>query len=98
MELRIGRGVASGQPHRLVERGLVEKVRLPRRAIGFQVRERFAILVPAGARHSVKNTGNEPLKLYTLFGPPEHADGTVHATRAEAMASEEHFAGQTTEA
>lgn len=58
----------------------------------------FAILVPAGARHNVKNTGNEPLKLYTLYGPPEHADGTVHATRAEAMASEEHFAGQTTEA
>ena len=58
----------------------------------------FAILVPAGARHNVKNTGNEPLKLYTLYGPPEHADGTVHATHAEAMASEEHFAGQTTEA
>jgi mannose-6-phosphate isomerase-like protein (cupin superfamily) len=56
-----------------------------------------AILVPAGARHNVKNTGGELLKLYTLYGPPEHADGTVHATRADAMASEEHFAGQTTE-
>jgi hypothetical protein len=37
------------------------------------------------------------LKLYTLYAPPEHADGTVQATRADAEASEEHFAGQTTE-
>ena len=57
----------------------------------------FAILVPAGARHNVKNTGKIPLKLYTLYGPPEHADGTVQATKADAMASKEHFAGQTTE-
>ena len=57
----------------------------------------FGILVPAGARHNIKNTGDKPLKLYTLYGPPEHADGTVHATRADAMASNEHFAGQTTE-
>ncbi|HSD71408.1 MAG TPA: cupin domain-containing protein [Thermoanaerobaculia bacterium] len=56
-----------------------------------------AILVPAGARHNVRNTGREPLKLYTLYGPPEHADGTVHATKADAMASREHFAGKTTE-
>jgi mannose-6-phosphate isomerase-like protein (cupin superfamily) len=56
-----------------------------------------AILVPAGARHNIRNTGKEPLKLYTLYGPPEHADGTVHVTKAEAMASKEHFAGRTTE-
>jgi mannose-6-phosphate isomerase-like protein (cupin superfamily) len=56
-----------------------------------------AILVPAGARHNVKNTGKEPLKLYTLYGPPEHKDGTVHATKAEALAAKEHFAGKTTE-
>ena len=56
-----------------------------------------AILVPAGARHNIRNTGREPLKLYTLYGPPEHADGTVHATKADAMASKEHFAGKTTE-
>jgi mannose-6-phosphate isomerase-like protein (cupin superfamily) len=56
-----------------------------------------AIVVPAGARHNVKNTGNKPLKLYTLYAPPEHADGTVHRTRAEAAQSEEHFAGKTTE-
>lgn len=56
-----------------------------------------AILVPAGARHNIRNTGREPLKLYTLYGPPEHVDGTVHATKADAMASREHFAGKTTE-
>lgn len=57
----------------------------------------FAFVVPAGARHNLKNTGREPMKLYTLYAPPEHADGTVHATRAEAMASTEHFAGRVTE-
>jgi mannose-6-phosphate isomerase-like protein (cupin superfamily) len=57
----------------------------------------FAIVVPAGARHNIKNAGEEPLKLYTLYGPPEHADGTVHVTKADAMASKEHFTGKTTE-
>jgi mannose-6-phosphate isomerase-like protein (cupin superfamily) len=56
-----------------------------------------AIVVPAGARHNVRNTGKQALKLYTLYAPPEHADGTVQATKAEAEASVEHFAGQTTE-
>ena len=57
----------------------------------------FAIIVPAGARHNIRNTGEKPLKLYTLYAPPEHADGTVQATKAEALKSKEHFAGQTTE-
>src|SRR5512144_2962970 len=61
------------------------------------IKSDFAIVVPAGARHNIKNTGDEPLKLYTLYGPPEHADGTVHVTKADAMASQEHFAGKTTE-
>jgi mannose-6-phosphate isomerase-like protein (cupin superfamily) len=61
------------------------------------IKSDFAIVVPAGARHNVTNTGDEPLKLYTLYGPPEHADGTVHVTKADAIASTEHFAGQTTE-
>jgi len=56
-----------------------------------------AIVVPAGARHNLKNTGQQPLKLYTVYGPPQHVDGTVRATRADAEASEEHFAGLTTE-
>lgn len=57
----------------------------------------MAMIVPAGARHNVKNTGDKPLKLYTIYGPPEHMDGTVHATKADADASEEHFNGETTE-
>ncbi len=57
----------------------------------------FAIVVPAGARHNIRNTGDEPLKLYTLYGPPEHADGTVHVTKVDALESKEHFAGKTTE-
>lgn len=56
-----------------------------------------AMIVPAGARHNVVNSGDEPLLLYTLYGPPEHKDGVVRATKAEAEASEEHFDGQTTE-
>lgn len=56
-----------------------------------------AFVVPAGARHNVKNTGDKPLKLYTLYGPPEHLDGTVHRTHADAVAHEEHWDGRTTE-
>lgn len=56
-----------------------------------------AIIVPAGACHNVVNTGDEPLKLYTVYGPPEHRDGTVHKTKAEADAADEHFDGKTTE-
>jgi mannose-6-phosphate isomerase-like protein (cupin superfamily) len=56
-----------------------------------------AIIVPAGARHNVVNTGNEPLRLYTVYGPPEHKDGTIHVTKADADAHEEHFDGKTTE-
>ena len=56
-----------------------------------------AMLVPAGARHNVINTGDKPLMLYTLYGPPEHQDGIVRATKAEAEASKEHFDGKTTE-
>lgn len=56
-----------------------------------------AFIVPAGARHNLKNTGDEPLRVYTIYGPPEHKEGIVHATKAEAMAHEEHFDGKTTE-
>ena len=56
-----------------------------------------AFVVPAGARHNITNTGDKPLKLYTVYGPPNHADGTVHVTKADAEASREHFEGVTTE-
>lgn len=57
----------------------------------------FAVLVPAGTNHNIINTGSVPLKLYTLYAPPNHRDGVVHHTRAEAEADTEHFAGKTTE-
>ncbi|MBK7615440.1 MAG: cupin domain-containing protein [Burkholderiales bacterium] len=57
----------------------------------------FAVVVPAGARHNIINTGTEPLKLYTLYAPPNHRDGVVHHTRADADADTEHFDGTTSE-
>lgn len=46
------------------------------------------ISVPAGIRHNLVNTGDSPIHLYTVYAPPETAPGTVHATKAEAMAAE----------
>jgi mannose-6-phosphate isomerase-like protein (cupin superfamily) len=57
----------------------------------------FAVIVPAGAKHNIVNTGRVPLKLYTLYAPPNHRDGVVHHTRADAEADNEHFDGKTTE-
>ena len=57
----------------------------------------FAVLVPAGANHNIRNTGSAPLKLYTLYAPPNHRDGVVHHSRADAEADKEHFDGKTTE-
>jgi mannose-6-phosphate isomerase-like protein (cupin superfamily) len=62
-----------------------------------QVSADMAMIVPARARHNVRCTGKEPLKLYTLYAPPEHRHGTVHATKADADASDEHFDGVTSE-
>ena len=56
-----------------------------------------AILVPAGARHNVINSGDKPLKLYTVYGPPNHKGGIVLTTKVKAEASKEHFDGRTTE-
>lgn len=57
----------------------------------------FAILIPAGTKHNIINTGDVPMKLYTLYAPPNHRDGVVHHTRAAAEADDEHFDGRTTE-
>jgi mannose-6-phosphate isomerase-like protein (cupin superfamily) len=61
------------------------------------IRAGFAVVVPAGTKHNIINTGNVPLKLYTLYAPPNHRDGVVHHTRADAEADNEHFDGKTTE-
>ena len=52
------------------------------------VQDDWAIVVPAGVWHNVVNTGDGELKLYSLYAPPEHPDGTVHRTKTEAMAAE----------
>ena len=63
-----------------------------------RVKDGNGIIVPAGARHNVINTSKRAtLRLYTIYSPPEHKDGVVRHTKGEAMASEEHFDGQTTE-
>lgn len=56
-----------------------------------------AVVVPAGTEHNIINTGEIPMKLYTLYSPPNHRDGVVHATRADAQEDNEHFSGETTE-
>jgi mannose-6-phosphate isomerase-like protein (cupin superfamily) len=61
------------------------------------IRAGFAVLVPAGTNHNIVNTGTVPLKLYTLYAPPNHRDGVVHHTRGDAEADTEHFDGKTTE-
>ena len=49
-----------------------------------------AVIVPAGTWHNLENIGDEPLKVYSIYAPPEHAHGTVHATKAEADEAEAH--------
>src|SRR4029079_17109426 len=57
----------------------------------------FAFLFPAGTRHNIINGTSGPMKLYTLYAPPNHRDGVVHPTKADAEADKEHFDGKTTE-
>lgn len=57
-----------------------------------------AIIVPAGTKHNIINTSKDSeMKLYTVYSPPNHKDGVVHKTKADAEAGEEHFDGKTTE-
>ncbi len=64
-----------------------------------EISDGFAVVVPAGTKHNIINTSaDKEMKLYTLYSPPNHKVGTIHATKAEAMADEgEHFDGETTE-
>jgi mannose-6-phosphate isomerase-like protein (cupin superfamily) len=58
----------------------------------------FAIVVPAGAKHNIINTSTDvSMKLYTVYSPPNHKDGTIHETKEQAEANEEHFDGIATE-
>jgi mannose-6-phosphate isomerase-like protein (cupin superfamily) len=58
---------------------------------GSPVHPGHLVHVPAGTRHNLLNEGTGDLKLYTVYAPPQHAEGTIHRTKAEADASEEHY-------
>lgn len=63
----------------------------------YAVADGSSLIVPAGAKHNVVNIGREALKLYTIYAPPHHRDGTVHKTKADALGDDEEFDGATTE-
>lgn len=63
----------------------------------YEVSDGSAIVVPMGAEHNIINTGEEDLKLYTIYTPPHHKDQIIRETKEEAMANEEEYDGQTTE-
>ncbi len=66
--------------------------------VSHEIADGSAIIVPAGTKHNIINTGAEDMKLYTLYMPPHHRDGVIHKTKAEAEADEkEHFDGHITE-
>lgn len=66
--------------------------------ISHDISDGFVVVVPAGTKHNIINTSqNKDLKLYTLYSPPNHRDGVIHQTKAQAEAGEEHFDGKTTE-
>jgi mannose-6-phosphate isomerase-like protein (cupin superfamily) len=60
-----------------------------------EMAEDWAVVIPAGCEHNIINIGDTPLRLYSVYSPPEHKDGTLHKTKAEEK--EEHFDGKTTE-
>lgn len=63
----------------------------------YHVTEGDVIVVPAGAEHNVINTGAEPFKMYTIYGPPNHQDGIIRATKEAADRKDEKYEGVTSE-
>jgi len=63
----------------------------------YEVKDGDAVLVPAGAKHNVINTGSEPLRFYTIYSPSHHKDGIVRKTKKEAEEQMAEFDGETTE-
>jgi len=71
------------------------KARVTLDGVEHSIEDDWAVVIPAGTKHNVVNVGDEPVRLYSVYSPPEHKDGTVHATKADD--GEEHFDGVTTE-
>ena len=53
-----------------------------------ELKDSSAVVIPAGTNHNIINTGSEPMKIYTIYSPPQHPDGTIHKTKEEAEAAE----------
>jgi len=98
MSLKLGEDIGA-EVHKLDQFFLVEEGegKAVLDGVEHHIKPGFAVLVPAGTRHNIINGSSRPMKLYTLYAPPNHRDGVVHATKADAEADEEHFAGKTTE-
>lgn len=66
--------------------------------VEYPLEDGSAVVVPAGTKHNLINTSRDmPMKLYTVYSPPNHRDGVIHRTKEEAEKNEEHFDGKTTE-
>ncbi len=65
--------------------------------VEYNIEDGFAIVVPAGTKHNIINTGKRAMKLYTIYSPPEHRDGVIHQAKKDALKDNEHFDGKTTE-
>jgi len=63
-----------------------------------EIKDDYAVVIPAGTKHNIVNGNNGKMKLYTIYSPPEHKDGIIHQTKKDALADEDdHFDGKTTE-
>lgn len=60
-----------------------------------EIKDGFAVVVPAGVKHNIINTGESEMKLYTVYSPPNHKVGTVHTGKPTSEDAEEHFDGET---
>ena len=61
-----------------------------------KIKSGTGIVVPAGALHNLVNTGDEAMRVYTIYGPPNHVDQLEQETKSDALASSEHFDGKVT--
>ncbi len=78
-----------------VEKGIGKAVL---NGVEYPIEDGSAIVIPAGVKHNIINTSTEePMKLYTIYSPPNHRDGVIHATKEQAEADSEEFDGKTTE-
>lgn len=66
--------------------------------IEHEIEDGSAIVIPAGTKHNIINSPDGEMRLYTIYSPPEHKDGVIHSTKADAIVDkEDHFDGVTTE-